>query len=39
MLQSRRGEKILVISSGTEPVDMVKEAVGGSFEVLHASHP
>ena len=39
MPQSRRGEKILVISSGTGPVDMVKEAVGGSFEVLHASNP
>jgi len=39
MPHSQRREKILVISSGIEPVDMVKEAVGGSFEVLHASHP
>jgi len=38
MPQNKRGEKILVVSSGPELEYMVREAVGGSFEVLHASN-
>ncbi len=38
MPQKKRGEKILVVSSGPELEYMVKEAVGGTFEVLHASN-
>ena len=37
MPQNHRGEKILVISSGPELAKMVKEAVGASYEVLHAA--
>ena len=39
MPQTKIKETILVISSGPELVSMVQEAVGGSFEVIHASHP
>ena len=38
MPQNKRRERILIVSSGPELVDMAKEAVGGSFEVLHASN-
>ncbi len=38
MPQNKRGEKILVVSSSPELEYMVREAVGGSFEVLHASN-
>jgi len=36
MSQNKKGEKILVVSTGPELVSLVKEAVGGSYEVLHA---
>ena len=39
MPQNKRRERILVVSSSPELVNMAKEAVGGSFEVLHASNP
>jgi|GEM_PF-90066 len=38
MPQNKRGEKILVVSNAPELADMVKEAVGGSLGVFHASH-
>lgn len=38
MPQNKRGEKILVVSNSPDLVHMVKEAVGGSLEVLHASN-
>ena len=39
MPHNKKGEKILVVSTGLELVSLVKEAVGGSFEVLHAVTP
>ncbi len=37
MQEGDRKRKILVVSSGTDLVGMVEEAVSGSFEVIHAS--
>lgn len=37
MLQTSKREKILVVSSGTELVEMVRRAVDGTLEILHAS--
>lgn len=39
MPQNKKGERILIVSSGPELMNMAKEAVGGSFEILHASNP
>lgn len=37
MLQNKKGGKILVVSSGTELVEMVKRAVDGNPEIIHAT--
>ena len=37
MEEGRKMEKILVVNSGTELTDMVREAVGDALEVIHAS--
>lgn len=38
MPQTKKSEKILVISTGAELADLVKEVSGGSFEIVHATN-
>jgi DNA-binding response OmpR family regulator len=38
MPQNGKNEKILVVSTGTELVEMVKKATEGKYSVLHAQN-